>query len=77
MGDGNHGNDDGRLSIAGWVPLKIISNFPKVKKLSKDIRAIALALEESELLVVAKATRVRRKVCFVSLRLCLAVRAKL
>ncbi len=58
------GDADRRLSIAGWVPLKIICNFPKVKKLSKDIRAIALALERSELLVVAKATRVRRKVRF-------------
>ncbi|CAB1104017.1 unnamed protein product [Ectocarpus sp. CCAP 1310/34] len=46
----------------GWVPLKVICSFPKVKKLSKDIRAIALALEDSQALVVAKATRVRRKV---------------
>lgn len=48
--------------IPGWVPLKVICNFPKVKKLSKDIRAVALALAGSELLVVTKATRVRRKV---------------
>lgn len=47
---------------SGWVPLKVICNFPKVKKLSKDIRAIAVALEGSGLLVVSKATRVRRKV---------------
>lgn len=50
------------MAITGWVPLKVICNFPKVKKLSKDIRAVALALEGSELLVVSKATRVRRKV---------------
>eukprot|EP00752_Nemacystus_decipiens_P003197 g2958.t1 len=48
----------------GWVPLKVICNFPKVKKLSKDIRAIAAALEGSDLLVVSKATRVRRKTPF-------------
>ncbi|CAM9379939.1 unnamed protein product [Ectocarpus sp. 6 AP-2014] len=48
----------------GWVPLKVICSFPKVKKLSKDIRAIALALEDSQALVVAKATRVRRKTPF-------------
>lgn len=47
---------------SGWVPLKVICNFPKVKKLSKDIRAIAAALEGSDVLVVSKATRVRRKV---------------
>lgn len=57
-GDGDDGDDDG----SGWVPLKVICNFPKVKKISKDIRAIAAALEGSEVLVVSKATRVRRKV---------------
>lgn len=46
----------------------MICNFPKVKKLSKDIRAIAAALEGSDLLVVSKATRVRRKVCVVLAR---------
>lgn len=61
---------------SGWVPLKVICNFPKVKKLSKDIRAIAAALEGSSSLVVSKATRVRRKVCgvcrvFMSLLQCL------
>lgn len=56
-GDGDDDDDD-----TGWVPLKVICNFPKVKKLSKDIRAVALALEGSEVLVVSKATRVRRKV---------------
>ncbi|CAM9881438.1 unnamed protein product, partial [Hapterophycus canaliculatus] len=47
----------------GWVPLKVICSFPKMKKLSKDIRAIAAALTESESLVI-KATRVRRKTAF-------------
>lgn len=45
----------------GWVPLKIICSFPKMKKLSKDVRAIAAALNESEVLVI-KGTRLRRKV---------------
>lgn len=47
--------------IEGWVPLKVVCSFPKVKKLSKDARAIAAALEGSAMLVV-RPSRVRRKV---------------
>lgn len=50
----------------GWVPLQVIANFNKLKKLAKDVRAIAAALESSEQLVVerkgGKHYRVRRKV---------------
>ena len=34
-----------------------------MKKLSKDLSAVASALKQSEALVVGKAARVRRKVC--------------
>lgn len=56
-----------RASVTpGWVPLQVMASFSKLKKLSKDVRAIAAALEGSEELVVekksAKQFRVRRKV---------------
>lgn len=62
----------------GWVSLQVIANFNKLKKLSKDVRAIAAALESSEALVVEKKGgkyfRVRRKV--ISRFLCISQRVK-
>lgn len=53
------------LTRPGWVHLQVIANFNKMKKISKDVRAIASALESSEALVLEKKGgkyRVRRKV---------------
>ncbi|CAN0320756.1 unnamed protein product, partial [Laminaria digitata] len=50
-----------RPTRTGWVPLRVICNFHKMKKLSKDLSAVASALKQSEALVVGKAARVRRK----------------
>jgi la-related protein 6 len=46
----------------GFVNLKLITSFKKVKNITKDYRVVAESLKDSELLVMnAEATKIRRK----------------
>ncbi|KAL0028664.1 hypothetical protein WJX79_009222 [Trebouxia sp. C0005] len=49
-----------RKTPEGWVPIRLIASFKRMKSLSKDIKVIAAALETSTELVVS-GHRVRRK----------------
>lgn len=49
-----------RKTQEGWVPIRLIASFKRMKSLSKDIRVVAAALETSTKLVVS-GHRVRRK----------------